>query len=142
MNIFYDLSRMCADNASIRGGKAVDRFMLRLRRLERLRQEKVVADGLVGVDDGDTHLGLFVPSSRYAESVGFKVDQACEDFEKDYNLVEMKKLSSEERVLIRKLFRDLMGREIRTEAQIKIDREKKIEEDRKIWKKLHPDGFD
>ena len=142
LNIFYDLSRMCADNASIRGGKAVDRFMLRLRRLERLRQEKVVADGLVGVDDGDTHLGLFVPSSRYAESVGFNVDQACEDFEKDYNLVEMKKLSPEERVLIRKLFRDLMGREIRTEAQIKIDREKKIEEDRKIWKKIHPDGFD
>ena len=142
LNLFYDLSRMCADNASIRGGKAVDRFMLRLRRLERLRQEKVVADGLVGVDDGDTHLGLFVPSSRYAESVGYKVYRACEDFEKDYNLVEMKKLSPEERVLIRKLFRDLMGREIRTEAQIKIDREKKIEEDRKIWKKIHPDGFD
>ena len=142
LNIFYDLSRMCGDYVSIRGGKTVDSFKLWLRRLERLRQEKIVADGLVGVDDGDTRLGLFVSSSRYAESVGYKVYRACEDFEKDYNLVEMKKLSPEERVLIRKLFRELMGREIRTEAQIKIDREKKIEEDRKIWKKIHPDGFD
>ena len=52
----------------------------------------------------------------------------------------MKKLSPEERVLIRKLFRELMGREIRTEEQILSDWRKKREEDRKIWKKIHPDG--
>ena len=140
MRLFYDLSRMCADYASIRGGTAVDRFKLRLRRIERLRQEKVVADALVRSDEEEIRLGATVTSSRYARNVAYYVYQACEDFEKDYNLVEMKKLSPEERVLIRKLFRDLMGREIRTEEQIKIDREKKIEEDRKIWKKIHPDG--
>ena len=87
-------------------------------------------------------MGATVTSSRYARNVAYYVYQACEDFEKDYNLVEMKKLSPEERVLIRKLFRELMGREIRTEDQILSDWRKKREEDRKIWKKIHPDGFD
>ena len=137
---FDDLADVCFAYVYIRGGTAFDGFNIWLRRIRKLRDEKEVADSLIGTDEG---VWSSITSERYAWRVKYALESSCKCFEQAYHRWrESGELSLEEGMKLQNGFRDLMGREIRTEAQIKIDREKKIEEDRKIWKKIHPDGFD
>lgn len=143
LSVFCELANVCFSYVNVRGGSKCDILRLWLRMLARLSREKLVADGLSCeekppiLDKTKTSYvrGPFIGAKRYAMIVGGKLNRNCNTFEEMFNRINENGLSPNEKYEIQSMFRNIIGREIRTEEQIEIDRQKKIEEDRKNWRK-------